>query len=411
MENAGNAKAGNGARGARMRLAVLLVAALLLAGCTGTASASALSPFQQEWVNIAILAMLTMFFAVGIIYMVGTGFGMPALVAWCKNEVFQVSATALMLFLMIFAITGVDGATRGLVGSEALTFYDVQPSDFALMKVAQGHMQCQSEFIWSTYNYVIVATAPLAIIYSSTIHIRPLRMGFSIQPAKFIQPIMDNVHIGTTLLGSGAWASKLIWMLLMFAQDTMFAIFLPLGVVLRSLPFTRAIGGTLIAIALAFYVALPAAVMVNVLVYEEHYGEYCKPTTSAGSSLSPLNLPPERIQHVFGGTWHYMKDAFVLGSAGAGPAIFGKVGGISSLLLAVFLGGGIPGALAWLVSGAIIGTLISASLAWAREIVFILVILTFVGGVVQYMVTFTFARELAKLLGSDVDLTSLLKIL
>jgi hypothetical protein len=397
----------------RMMLMGVLAIAVLLAGCTGSASSAGLSAFQLGWVNIAILAMLTMYFAVAILYMAGTGFGMPALVAWCKNEVFQLSATAVMLFLMILAITAIDGATRGVVGQEALAVYHVEPNDYALMKVGQGYMQCQYEFIWSTYNYVIVATAPLAIIYSSTIHIRPLKMGFSIQPAKFIQPIMDNVQIGTTLLGSGAWASKMVWMLLLFSDKVMFAIFLPLGVVLRSLPFTRQVGGVLIAMAVAFYVALPAAVLINAVVYEQHYGTMCRPTdlNSPAAGMGLNAPPPERVQAIFGGTWHYIKDAFVEGSGGTGNAVIGRVGGLASVLFAIFLGGGLPGAAAWLISGAIVGTIVAASLAWAREIIFIVVVLTFVGGVVQYMITFTFARELAKLLGSDVDLTSLLKLL
>jgi len=381
----------------------LLVFALLLAGCPGSGDISVLNPLQQQWIGLAIIAIFTMYMVVALLYMGATGFNMPDLLAWCKNELFQITATAIMLFMLVFAITGVDAATRGMVGQEALDAYHVQPGEYALMKVAQGYMQCQTQFIWSSYNYLITATAPLAIVYSSTLHVRPLKMGFSIQPGKFIQPIMDNVNIAVNLMASGTWASKAIYIILMFAQDVMFMVFLPLGVILRSIPFTRAIGGALIAIAIAFYVALPAAVLINSMVYKEHYGQMCVPDTP--------DVIPARLKALWGGTWHYSIDSFAQAQGGTATASFGKMGGALYLLFAFAFGGTLLGGAAWLGAGLLMGVLISAMLAWAREIVFMIVILTFIGGVIEYMITFTFARELSKLLGADIDLTSLMKIL
>jgi len=392
----------------KMHLLVLLVFAAALAGCPGSGSVSLLNPFQQQWIGLGLIAIFTMYMVVGIIYMAATGFNMPNLLAWCKNELFQISATAIMLFMLVFAITGVDAATRGMLGQETLQAYDVQPGDYALMTVAQGYMLCQSQLIWSTYNYLIVTTAPLAIVYSSTLHVRPLRMGFSIQPGKFIQPIMDNVNIAVSMLQSGAWASKAIYYLLTFSQDVMFSIFLPLGIVLRSIPFTRSVGGALIAVGIALYVALPAAVLINTMIYREHYGEMCRPSTAyIGNPLQQ----PGRLKALWGGTWHYAINSFATASGGTAPAVFGKVGGTFYLLFAVFFGGTLLSGALWLGSGLIVGVLLSAMLAWAREIVFMLVILTFVGGVAEYMITFTFARELSRLLGADVDLTAIMKIL
>ncbi|MFA6035366.1 MAG: hypothetical protein WC759_00215 [Candidatus Micrarchaeia archaeon] len=384
-------------------VAGLLVFTLLLAGCPGSGDMSLLSPFQQDWINLAIVAVFLMYMVVALLYMVANGFNMPGLLAWCKNELFQITATVMMLFMLVFALTGVDAATRGMVGQDALDAYQVQPNDYALMKVAQGYMLCQSQLIWSSYNYLIVTTAPLAIVYSSTLHVRPLKMGFSIQPGKFIQPIMDNINIAVSIMQSGAWASKAIYLILAFAQDVMFAVFLPLGVILRSIPFTRGVGGALIAIAIAFYVALPAAVLINAVVYKEHYGGLCVPNSA--------DVIPARLKALGGGTWHYAIDSFAQAGGGVATGTFGKMGGALYLMFAVFLGGTLLSGALWLGAGLLVGVLISAMLAWAREIVFMVVILTFVGGVVQYMITFTFARELSKILGSDVDLTALLKIL
>jgi hypothetical protein len=388
--------------GNKMLVAVVLLAAVLLTGCTVIGSGASPNPVQLGWMGLSLTVVFGMYLAVGILYMIGTGFGMPGLIAWCKNELFQITATAIMVFMLAFALTSIDQFTRGVVAPEIITAYDIQPGDYALMKAAQGYMLCQSDFIWSTYKYIVVTTAPIQILYSSTIHIRPLKMGFSLQPGKFLQPIMDNVNIAITMLASATWASKLIYMLLLFSEDVMFAIFLPLGVLLRSFPMTRSVGGALIALAVALYVALPAAILINSVIYEEHYGGICIPG-GFGTTWS-------RIVSIGGGWKNYAFDAMFAGTGGAAPAIFGKFG-IFAYGAMAFLFGGLSGMAPWLIAGAVVGGLTAWMLAWTREIIFLVVILGFVGMVIDYMVTFTFARELGKILGADVNLSALMKIL
>jgi len=378
----------------RTTLIALLLASIVFAGCIGTGDVSLLGPVQQSWIGLALVVIFGMYMAIALLYMVATGLGMPGLLAWCKNELFQITATAIMVFMLAFAITGADEISRSFTAS----------GNTAMVE-AQDYMLCQTQTMWSTYNLLIVSTAPLQILYSSTIHIRPMKMGFSLQPAKFLQPIMDNVGIAITMLTSATWASKLIYNVLLFAGDTMLLVFLPLGVLLRSVPFTRSIGGALIAIAVSFYIALPAAVLINSMVYEEHYGAPCVPNRAGGY------WAPERLQAVIGGFGHYFVNAGLAGTEGTAPAVFGKAGLISYLLLAVMFGGSIMGGFWWLISGAVIGALISWFLAWAREVVFLVVILGFAGMVLDYMITFTFARELGKILGADINLGALMKIL
>ena len=375
-------------------LIVLLLAALAGFGCIGSGDISALAPIQQGWITFTLMAIFAMYMLIGIAYMVGTGFNILGLVAWCRSEIFQITATTIMVFMLAFAITGIDELSKGMTRSGGTA-----------MEEAQDYMLCQGQFMWSTYNYLIVTSAPMQILYTSTIHIRPLRMGFSLQPAKFLQPIMDNLGIALSMLTSATWASKLVYHLLLFAEDTMLVIFLPLGVLLRAFPITRGVGGSFIAIAVAFYIALPGAVLLNSVIYEEHYGAACIPT--AGTS-GMFTWEP-RIATLFGGAKHYVGEAMLLGSSGLGPSIFGKFGIFIGVLTFIF-GGGLA-ALPWLLSGAVVGAMIGWMLAWAREIVFQVVILGFVGMVVDYMITFTFARELGKILGADVNLSALMKIL
>ncbi|VVC03426.1 Uncharacterised protein [Candidatus Burarchaeum australiense] len=386
------------------KLAVLLLALVVLSGCLGfgTGSISGLPSAQQavlqNWITITFITVFGMFMAVGLLYTVGTGFGIPSLQAWCKNELFQLSATAIMVFMLVFAITGADQISKSFTGTGQ-----------SAMERAQDYMLCQSQFIWGTYNYLLVTSAPMSILYSSTIHIRPLRMGFSLQPAKFLQPVMDNLGIAINMLTSATWASRLVYYLLLFAQDTMLAIFLPLGVLLRAFPVTRSIGGALIAMAAAFYIALPGAVLINAMIYQEHYGAACIAQPVAPTLITPF--VGGRIQALAGGWTHYALGALVEGTGGKAAAIFGKMGTLTYILMAISFGGLSGAAIPWLLSGVLVGALTALMLAWAREVIFIVVILGFGGLVVDYMITFTFARELSRVLGSDVNLSALMKIL
>src|SRR3989338_10197368 len=167
----------------RVAIFFVFLATLAISGCVGSGNVSALGQVQQSWIFLSLLAVFMMYLIVGILYMIGTSFGMPGLIAWCKTELFQITATVIMVAMVVFAITGADEISKGFTASGNTAMQD-----------AQQYMQCQYKFMWSTYNYIIITTAPISILYSSTIHIRPLKMGFSLQPAKFLQPIMDNVN-------------------------------------------------------------------------------------------------------------------------------------------------------------------------------------------------------------------------
>ncbi|RLG20051.1 hypothetical protein DRN67_00990 [Candidatus Micrarchaeota archaeon] len=370
----------------------LLFIGLMLFGCIGSGDPSLLSPIQRNWMAISIIAILTMYFAIALLYMGASLLGMPGLIAWCKSELFQITATAIMVFMLAFAITGVDEASKSFTSTGNTA-----------MQEAQDYTLCQSQVMWSTYNHLIWTTAPIQILYSSQIHIRPLKMGFSVQPAKFLQPIMDNLGIAMTMLATTTWASRLLYTLLIFTDDIMLSVFLPLGVLLRAVPMTRSAGGALIAVAVAFYIALPLAVIVNSMVYEEHYGQACDPNRVVAI---------ERVISIGGGWKHYVWDAMLKGTQGIPASVFGKMHMVGFGMLALVFGGFSLGAAApWLISGAVAGMSIAFFLAWAKEIIFMVVILGFVGLVIDYMITFTFARELGRILGADVNLSALMKIL
>ena len=127
--------------------------------------------------------------------------------------------------------------------------------------------------------------------------------------------------------------------------------------------------------------------------------------------MGTITTPGSRIVAIGGGWKHYAFDAMAKGTSGLAPSVFGKLGALGYGLMALSFGGLSVGAFWWLLAGVVVGSLTAWMLAWAREIVFLVVILGFVGMVIDYMITFTFARELGKILGADVNLSALMKIL
>lgn len=104
---------------------------------------------------------------------------------------------------------------------------------------------------------VCVASIPLAFV-----DISPAAEGTAPSPtltfATALTQLIYNVAFGlTTNLVYLILAFDVQKYILSFSQATMLTVFLPLGVVLRALPFTRAMGNLFVAIAIGFYFVHP----------------------------------------------------------------------------------------------------------------------------------------------------------
>lgn len=92
-------------------------------------------------------------------------------------------------------------------------------------------------------------------------------LSLNMQPNAGLTPISEATIMVTDLVGVGVGAVIMQKILLLFIHQNVLAVFLPLGLALRGVPFLRKTGSTIIAVCLILYFVYPLTVWINSQVY------------------------------------------------------------------------------------------------------------------------------------------------
>lgn len=333
----------------------------------------------EDWVPIALAALVLIFMVVALIMGVAYALNFKELYAWGKNELFQVLATAVIVGAA-FAIVNASDLLSGLMLS------GVQPEIVheypTAFYVADYYLQVGVKILAGEYTTFTALNAGFGQWASMTVSLMPARVGFRLQPALVLRPIMDANAMMLNALGLGLAGMFGQIALLDFIREKMFALFLPIGIVLRSFPFTRSKGSAIIAIALGFYIIFPLTFYLDLQVLANHcnilsIGELSKCALASTSDVV-RGLWNEIKLDVSKGTWETL----------------------SLMLFWAFM---------W--PSKIVFFLTALIFALAPEILWFLIVLGFVLPFINIIITLTFTRELAKILGGDVNVSALTKII
>ncbi|VVC03829.1 Uncharacterised protein [Candidatus Burarchaeum australiense] len=86
--------------------------------------------------------------------------------------------------------------------------------------------------------------------------------GFSIASCKYLGATQGTLGVALTALSSATIAMQAQWLLLEAAKQ-IFVLLFPVGVLLRTIKFTRAVGGAMMAVAIGLYIVYPLMVMAD----------------------------------------------------------------------------------------------------------------------------------------------------
>ena len=204
----------------------------------------------DKLVGISVLIMLAMAMVAAIAYMLGYSFRVGKLVSFGKQEIGEIVVTALIVLIFIgtFAMGGAFTPPKITTSSGAY-------STAIFVSDCEGLANASLSLI-PVYISVMVAQDLISVISSLTIKIEPEFFGGSFSP--FAGYATVNNSIGILLNLSGAIAGLLIGMaVLMAVFYAILPFFLFAGIVLRTLPFTRAAGGAFLGLFAAFYIFFP----------------------------------------------------------------------------------------------------------------------------------------------------------
>ena len=376
-------------------LAVLACSIILLISLLGIASAAVgiteFSPLTDQlnsqnacqadssnnmwdWVPMALLALTAWVFVLAIAYMLSMGLSIPRLTAWTKNELFQTFASALLIGLIVssfvlmqsFSANVVPGGSLGAAKAYSVKMRNTLLSDFVVI---------------SAVNNFISSYASL------NINLMPGRMGVQFQIGPALRPLLDALGLlmNSLIAGIGAWSGHEL--LLCFIERNMLNFFLPIGLFLRAIPFTRSAGAAFISLSLSFYFVYPLMINLNEQIVAPHYKNMWNPDVKSGFGF-------------VGGVKSML----------AGASTFVLMGGWFAYGFAMFFGVGFLTFNA-VVTGLILFVIVPILIAAAKQVYFSILIVSIILPFFNIFVTLALAREIAKYMGTDINLSTLTQLL
>ncbi len=215
-------------------------------------------------------------------YMIAYFMQSPQMVALAKEELAALLFTVFIIFFWFTFDTALNGIVTGvLTASLPDSLMEFAQGDLTSQGLVQNHLNLAlgSLSILDTQlkaAYIDLYLYEALIGFLSTITF-PLGSPFpavaiiSFSLAPFTGLVMlSNAH--TMIVETVGYLVTIIWgkeFILIFARDAVPLFLLPLGIVLRALPFFRKTGSSIIAMSFALYFVLPLAMLLsNYLIFD-----------------------------------------------------------------------------------------------------------------------------------------------
>ncbi|RLG20049.1 hypothetical protein DRN67_00980 [Candidatus Micrarchaeota archaeon] len=253
----------------------------------------------QAWYESAIAAVLASFFIVAIGWMLARGFNHAGLKRWVRSEMYQVLANAFLVVGLI-AIVGIVLNAVSLVTADIATamggleYSDVDtglPTGVAVDNpfiLAQLFLDENIHCLRIAYLDAYIADSWIEPVSQFSIGIAGMDAVSASTPLSIIVSALYFMAHNTAFLLLANYFQR---HLLIFIYQTMFTLFLPIGIVLRTLPVTRGAGGFFIALAIGLYIVYPVSLSAMMLTARD-------PTSALGTAGCSLTLNAEELRGI-----------------------------------------------------------------------------------------------------------------
>lgn len=218
-------------------------------------------------IYISMLVVLAMLMIIGVAYAIGSAFHIETLTNFSKTEMLEAFGTILIIMVIGTSMHIVPAAVSFFTNlamlnqgtstsfSSASAFYTNLCSNFQTNIIGSGLENWAGIFL-NLYvtNFFSSGSPPSRGL---TVHLMPNSFGIAFIP-------FQGVSLITTLLWDaqltyfGSMALGMFLIVLLFIIYFLFPIFLYVGIALRSFPWSRAAGGSFIALFISFYIIFPA---------------------------------------------------------------------------------------------------------------------------------------------------------
>ncbi len=212
-----------------------------------------LMPLAFAWEGLAAAAITTSALLLAVIYMVAIGFGINELKMMAKEEFFQLIAAALLVVLLV----GTNGVLNEISTSPAFREGSAQTlQETATLIVNRWNTDMNAIFLNIRNNDI---AASIEGSKGSQCNIAGL--GFSVSSCGAYSMLATPFSMAGGIAGFALGELAAIKRLILISDEFALALLLPLGIVLRTLKFTRGAGGLLIALGISLHILLPGGIV------------------------------------------------------------------------------------------------------------------------------------------------------
>jgi hypothetical protein len=322
------------------------------------------------WLAPAVAVTFIVLIGIAIVYMIGVFMGSPNLIALAKDEVFQAAVTIARVVVIIAVLASGEMWFDIITTSGADDIYS-NANNTSMMDGAMQFSRMMVADMVNHYSLLLMYNMVIHTIFSSTMWFGVTwRAMYSFNLGPVLKPLIDI--IGTALqflsLGISEWMLHIVTLCII--KKWAWGLFIPLGMLLRSFPYTRNGGEALLALTFALVIIYPFMFLFD---YEVHKVMEAN-LVDASSAVSS-----------------FIHKSGIL-------AVFGSVLVIMFLMAGVFMPFFLGGAL-------------TLAFELIRGAVYYIVIMSLLLPFLNIFVTLTAAKESAAFFKVDVNFMSFLKII
>lgn len=219
--------------------------------------------------SISLLIVVAVLMVLGIVYAFGMAFKVDSLRNFAKSEylesVFNIALIVAVAGGLGFAGSAISVISNiGLAGTQALIPSNTAAQAVQVSSVYQVYSGICTNYVTNGISIylnnmitMVITTQLLMSAGSWTISLMPGGNGVSFSPLMGVGPLIGVITTQATIFG-GMTGLLLMVTFLLYIIYMVFPVFLYAGLLLRSFPWTRAAGGSFIALFIAFYIVFPA---------------------------------------------------------------------------------------------------------------------------------------------------------
>lgn len=235
--------------------------------------------FAAPWQQIAFISMMVSATLLGILFMVGFGFGVEELKIMAKEEFFQL----LVVGILIVVLTGGDSILNSISSLDAVT-----PDSTSMQDASLTILDTNREKVEDLLGYIKGYDKDVSREASRSAQCSMSGMGYTVSGCGGYSVLAAPLSMAGGITGFALGELSAMERLVKLSDRYALSLLLPFGILLRTFKITRGGGGFLIALGISLHIMLPVGIIFNEMLVETFHSGGSPDSPSYDASLASL---------------------------------------------------------------------------------------------------------------------------